>query len=173
MPRVRFIRPSSFDAPRAWVGWSLAFGLTLLVLVLVMLPPFLGEGPRYLLMRFFSALCHQIPERSPHLHGVSLAVCHRCLGIYGGLPLAALAFLAVARWDDRISRAARFLIPASLIPPGADWLGGALGLWTNTPATRVLTGAVFGLVAGYFLTRALVELFAPRLRPGPAAGPTA
>jgi hypothetical protein len=51
-----------------------------------------------------------------------------------------------------------------------DWLGGVLGLWINTPASRFLTGGFFGLVAGYFLARALVSLFwPPRPRGEPAA----
>ena len=140
----------------------LAFGGSLLLVVLATLPPFLDPGVRLFLVRAFSGVCHQIADRSPHLLGVPLAVCHRCYGIYWGLPLAALAFLALSRWDGRISRAARWLVPASLVPPGADWLGDVLGLWTNTPLSRFLTGAVFGLVAGYFLARALSELFVER-----------
>lgn len=154
---------------RWWAGWGVAFGATAVLVVLATLPPFLPPDVRVLFMRLFSGLCHQIPERSPHLDGIALAVCHRCYGIYWGLPLAALAFLGLRRWDGRISRAGRFLIPASLVPPGADWLGDVLGLWVNTPLSRVVTGGVFGLVAGYFLARALVELFLKEKAASPEA----
>ncbi len=140
----------------------LALGASVLLLLLATLPPFVGDEARAFVMWVFAGLCHQLPDRSPHVDGVALAVCHRCYGIYWGLPLAALAFLALQRWDARISRAARFLVPAAVAVPGADWLADVLGLWTNTPASRFVTGGVFGLVAGYFLARAFVELFVPR-----------
>lgn len=140
-------------------GWLVVVTGTLLFVALASLPPFVEGLPRVVLMRMFSGVCHQIAERSPHLHGVPLAVCHRCYGIYWGLVAGAFAFAWLRRWDGRIDRSARVLIPAALLVPGVDWLGGVAGLWTNTPATRLATGAVFGLVAGYFLARAVVGLF--------------
>lgn len=147
---------------RFWRGWGLALAGSGLLVLLATLPPFVGEGARAALMQAFSAACHQMPERSPHLHGVVLAVCHRCYGIYWGLPLAALLFLWLRRWDRRLGPAAPWLVPLSLVPPGLDWLGDVVGLWVNTPWSRLLTGGVFGLVAGYYLARALVELFTKR-----------
>lgn len=147
---------------RSWAGWSLAFGGSLFLLILATLPAVVDEPVRAFVMWVFSGLCHQIPERSPEVGGVVLAVCHRCYGIYAALPAAALLFLAVRRWDDRISRAARWIIPLAVAVPGVDWLGDVLGFWSNTPASRLATGAVFGLAGGYFLARALTDVFAPR-----------
>jgi len=45
----------------------------------------------------FHPLCHQEASRSFHISGVQLAVCARCAGIYIGLLLGALFFLAVRR----------------------------------------------------------------------------
>lgn len=109
-------------------------------------------------MAVFSTVCHQIPGRSPFVEGVQLAVCHRCVGIYGALAAAPVAFLLLKRWDEIIYRYARWYILVAIAIPGVDWLGDLLDLWINTPLTRGVTGAVFGFTAGYFLCRAFVEL---------------
>jgi len=145
---------------KGMVGWSLAFVGSTILLVLATMPALVGEGFRTLLMLAFSGACHQIAERSPHLAGVQLAVCHRCYGIYLALPLASVAFLYLRRWDARLNRLAPVLICVALMVPGVDWLGDVFGLWQNTAPSRLLTGAFFGLVAGYFLSRALTSLFA-------------
>lgn len=152
-------------------GWLLVLFGTALLLALATLPPWVEGRGRALLMHGFSLVCHQLPGRSPHFDGVVLAVCHRCYGIYWGLPLAVLGSRLLRRQEAFLSRHARFFLPASLLPPGIDWLAGLLGFWTNTPLSRTLTGAVFGLVAGYFLTRAVAEAFAgSSRRPEPAVG---
>ena len=112
-------------------------------------------------MAVFSTVCHQIPERSPFIDGVQLAVCHRCVGIYAALAAAPIAFLFFRRWDDLINRHARWFVLGAILVPGTDWLGDLLDLWTNTPLVRGLTGAVFGMTVGYFLCRAFVELADP------------
>ena len=144
---------------RFWWGWGLALALTGLLLVLATLPPFVGHGWRTLLMQGFSAACHQIPERSPVVGGVPLAVCHRCYGIYWGLPLAALVFLGLTRWGAFLNRYAGLVLLGALIPTSLDWLLGALGFWHNTPLSRLATGGLLGLAAGYYLARALSQVF--------------
>lgn len=101
-------------------------------------------------MGAFSAVCHQLPARSPHLDGVQLAVCHRCLGIYLGLPLAALIYLAF-RQAPAFEERRPLLLGLSAMPMVLDWGGEVLGLFRNTPGSRLATGLVFGLVAGAFL----------------------
>lgn len=147
--------------PRFWWGWALGLSMTGLLVLLVSLPPFVEPGLRTVLMHGFSTLCHQIAERSFAVDGVPLAVCHRCYGIYWGLPLAALGFLALTRWDPVLWKYSRIIIPLALIPTSLDWLLGVLGLWTNTPWSRLITGALLGLVAGYYLARAMGQLFNP------------
>jgi uncharacterized membrane protein len=147
---------------RFWWGWVLALVLTGLLVVLVTLPPFVGASARSLIMTGFSGVCHQLPDRSPHIDGVALAVCHRCYGIYWGLFLAVAGFLAMYRWDAFLYRRAPVVLAASLVPLSIDWLGDALGFWTNTPHSRLLTGLVFGIVAGYFVARGVIETFLSR-----------
>lgn len=147
-------RPRGF-----WAGWSLALGLAVVVVGLASLPPFVGPDLRAALMQGFSTMCHQFPSRSPHIDGVPLAVCHRCFGIYAGLPLAVLGFLLMGRWDETLGRYAPLLLFGALVPPGLDWLLDVLGVWHNTPLSRLATGAIFGLVAGYYLARAFSQAF--------------
>ena len=117
------------------------------------LPPDLGAAVH----GGFAWLCHQLPARSPHTHGVPWALCHRCLGILAGVGLGlamapALPARAVAA-VDRLRPGC--LIVVALVPLAVDWSLMALGLWTNTPASRVATGVVFGLAAGVVLALAL------------------
>ena len=107
---------------------------------------------RVLLHNAFSAVCHQIPERSPHLMGVLLPVCHRCYGIYIGLlmaPWVALLWPTIRTWIVRHTRPAVVL---SLIPIGLDWSLSALQVWPNAAGSRMGTGVVFGLVSGLIVT---------------------
>jgi len=45
------------------------------------------------------------------------------------------------------------------MPAFLDWGGGIIGVWTNTPSTRVVTGLIMGTAAGYFLTAAIADSF--------------
>ncbi|MDX1740203.1 MAG: DUF2085 domain-containing protein, partial [Rhodothermales bacterium] len=60
------------------------------------------------------------------------------------------------RWDHLVAPRPGTVLALSLIPLGVDWTGDALGFWTNTMLSRLLTGAVFGLTAGYVLARVVV-----------------
>lgn len=145
---------------RFWWGWSLALTLTTLVVVLATVPPFVGPELRAALMQGFSTVCHQLPARSPSVDGVPLAVCHRCYGLYWGLPLAVLGFLLVApRRSARLQQRAPWVLALALVPLTFDWLLGVTGLWENTPWSRAVTGALFGVVAGFYLARGFSRLF--------------
>ena len=139
-------------------GWSVALGAVGLLAVLAALPPVIGGEAGAVLRHAFSAVCHQLPERSPHLAGGPVALCHRCSGI--GLGLGAGLALAPLLGPARLVRAARSVQPAWLlaaaVPTALDWALGALGVWANTPASRGLTGAVFGLVGGVVLAANLL-----------------
>lgn len=138
-------------------GWWIAFAGTLAIALLAMTPPLLGDGSREIVMAMFSGVCHQLPGRSPHVDGVQLAVCHRCAGIYWGLPAAALLF-TLSRPGASISRqGAPLLLIAAATPAGVDWALDVVGVLANTPASRIATGVIFGLGAGWFLVRATTE----------------
>jgi len=147
---------------RFWWGWAFAFVVTGLLVFLAILPPFVGASARSVIMSGFSTVCHQLPGRSFQINGVSLAVCHRCLGIYIGLFLAVPALLAMYRWDEWMQRHIGQILVASVIPLALDWSGDVFGFWTNTPHSRLITGSLFGIVAGYFVARGVISAFLDR-----------
>ena len=144
---------------RAQLGWWLVMGITTGLVVLPTLTPYVTPDVRSLIMHGFSTVCHQFADRSPHLEGVQLAVCHRCYGIYLGLPAAALFYLGLRRVDGYLGPAGRWILPLSLIPLSVDWILDVIGWWSNTPVSRLITGGIFGLAAGYYFTRAVIDLF--------------
>ena len=155
--------------PRLTIGWAVALGAGLALAVLAAVPAVVGGEVGAVVRAGFSAVCHQIPERSPHLAGGPAALCHRCSGILGGLVLGlALTPALAAGLRQRVARGAQagWLVAAAL-PTALDWALGATGVWANTPASRALTGAVFGLVAGLILASNLLTarpaLTQPRL----------
>jgi uncharacterized membrane protein len=152
--------------PRFYGGWALAVGLTALLMGLAVAPPVLGPELREAVMHAFAPLCHQLPSRSPHVDGVQLAACHRCLSIYGGLLAASLAFGVLWRWEPWLGRHAKYLLLLALLPVGIDWGGHVLGLWVNTPLSRALTGSVLGLIVGLYFARAMVQAVAPSMPSG-------
>ncbi len=120
------------------------------------------DGVRHMVMATFSSVCHQLPGRSAQINGIQLGVCHRCLGIYWGVPIAAVIFgLSRGFWPVKRNTGFWILLLAA-VPMMIDWSGDIVGLWTNTPVSRVITGSVFGITAGYFFTRALVDVFQER-----------
>ncbi len=138
-------------------GWSLAFVVTSGLVLIATLPPFVSEGARSFIMELFSGVCHQIDARSPHINQVALAVCHRCYGAYVGLPAAVLLFGSVkGAWPFSPQTAPIFLFMMTL-PAIIDWGGDLAGFWHNSAASRILTGLIMGLGAGYFLAAALVD----------------
>lgn len=146
-------RPGTFP-----LGWTIALGGVGTLAVLAVLPPLVGGTVGAGLHAAFSAVCHQIPDRSPHLHGDPIALCHRCFGILTGLlvGLAVVPALGQAVVSRMTHSAQPMWLVVAVIPTALDWGLGALGLLANTPASRLLTGAVFGLVAGAILGANLV-----------------
>lgn len=136
---------------------QIVFWFGLVVVAIVTLPPFVGDGARGVIMAAFSPVCHQLPGRSPHIGGVSLAVCFRCYGIYWGFPVAAVLFPILHRRLVRIDRRAPLVLAGSLVPAGVDWSLELTGLVQGSVVVRALTGAIFGIAAGYYLVTAIVR----------------
>jgi len=148
--------------------WRAALLAAAAVLLLTLAPPWLPAGAARAVEASFSWLCHQMPERTLHLHGVPVALCHRCLGILvglvGGLALAPV----VPRVPLGTRTQARWLVAAGL-PTTVDWTLTALSIWINTPLSRSLTGALFGAAAGLLAGASLARPPAPD-SPGWAGG---
>jgi uncharacterized membrane protein len=155
------MRPTSAFPTR---GWGLVLLGAAALLGLSAAPPLVGGDAAAWIRAAFSPLCHQIPERTPHLHGEALALCHRDMGLLLGLVLGLLATPALPR--RLLARSVAWPPVAAMalagLPLAVDWTLGAAGLWANTPASRLLTGLLLGLAAGWLLTLSL----APRLATG-------
>lgn len=124
--------------------------LSVVVFVLLLLPPSVSAEWRFMIMTAFSSVCHQIPERSFHIAETSLAVCHRCTGIYAGIPMAMMGIMITKGWRITKNTWASLLF-GSLFLLGLDWGLTVLGFWENTMLSRLTTGLLFGLAAGAFL----------------------
>ena len=104
----------------------------------------------------FSAVCHQIPERSYYFRGYQLGVCSRCLSIYGGFVLG-LLFYPFARdlREDRFPP--RWILIGAAIPTVIDFTGGVLGLFANSFLSRALTGILFGAIVAFYIMPGFVS----------------
>lgn len=133
-----------------WVAWGLSVLILACVVGVVTLPPWVDLPLRLAIMQALDPFCHQIAERSPHVDGVPLAVCHRCFGVYVGLFLGPWMMLATRSWH---SNAPGLIIGLSLVPLSVDWGLEVIGWVSNTPISRVMTGGLFGVVAGVLVAR--------------------
>lgn len=119
----------------------------------------------------YRPLCHQLPERSFFLFGpqcsytleelqallggavaqraiggpevgYKVAVCERCVAIYGGMFVLGVLFAAVRR---RIRPISIRTFVALCVPMAIDGLGQLFGLWASSVVSRVITGGLFAL----------------------------
>jgi uncharacterized membrane protein len=131
--------------------------------ILAIAPPLLSAHPvlAACIYLFFAPVCHQDPGRSFHLAGHALAVCHRCSGIYLGLFLGSL-FPFSGHIELLSGARRRILVLAACSPLILDFALPYLGIWENTPWSRLSTGLIFGSVLAGLLTCGAEEIFAGR-----------
>jgi uncharacterized membrane protein len=127
--------------------WLLCFNALLSFYVLITaLAPLLSATGHDLLARpiyfYFHFLCHQDPDRSFQIAGHQMAVCERCVAIYGALLLGGLLF-ALLR-SRLVPLSPRGLLMFAL-PMAIDGLTQLPGLRESTWELRVVTGVLFGL----------------------------
>lgn len=149
----------SFDIQRrlraqAWRVWIITSLVVLMWVGSIVAAPLLGLSSVY---SFFSYLCHQIPDRSLHIDGHSLAVCTRCFGVYFGL-LAGVMIYPLWRPIEEIEPIRRFWLFLSLVPVTIDWSLTMFGIWENTHLSRFVTGMILGVACATFIVPALVEI---------------
>ncbi len=112
----------------------------------------------------YGTLCAQTPTHSFYLYGHPVALCERCLAIYGALLVGGVLF---ARLRPTVSRLPLLIFFALSLPVGLDGVTQALGWRESTRELRLLTGGLFGLAtvwltypyleAGFSEARATVE----------------
>jgi uncharacterized membrane protein len=104
----------------------------------------------------FSRVCHQDPARSFALAGHPWAVCHRCSGIYLGLWLVSIIPFEMT-FLLGVPRRRRIWVLAGSAPLLVDVFLQVSGLLSNTPATRFVSGLIFGIMAASLFVPAVVE----------------
>lgn len=142
-------------------AWLVGLGVVFTWVAIIVAAPLLHAGgvdsiasPIY---RFFSYVCHQIPERSLHLAGHQLAVCSRCFGVYFGL-LAGFLLYPLWRKIDEIEPLPRIWLILAVIPITVDWSLTIFGIWENTHLSRFVTGTILGFACAVFIIPAIVEI---------------
>ena len=103
----------------------------------------------------FSFFCHQMPERSFTFLQHSLAVCHRCSGIYLGLFIGTQTASFFFRMPPRAQRACILATAAVL---ALDPVVPFTGIWGGFWLSRFLTGLAFGIAAAPFAVMGVGEL---------------
>ncbi|WP_412067610.1 DUF2085 domain-containing protein [Rubrivirga sp. IMCC43871] len=152
-------------------GWVVALGVSTGLAVVAVAAPVVGGEAGAVMHAAFASVCHQLADRSPHLAGGPVALCHRCSGILGGLVLglAAAPLLGRHLLASLTTKAQGWWLLLAVLPTALDWALGASGVWANTPTSRLLTGALFGLVAGVVLA---ANLLTSRSARAPALSPS-
>jgi len=160
VPASEYSPQTSIDRRPLFI-WIVVAGCSLVILGMIAGAPLaLARGHNVFagaIYGGFSHLCHQIPERSFFIAGHQFAVCARCTGLYAGFTVATLCypFLRSLRRTDTPPR--RWLFIAA-VPLAVDFSLGFFGLWENTHLSRLLTGALLGSVAVFYVLPGLFDL---------------
>jgi uncharacterized membrane protein len=153
---------------RALALWVISTLLVLALVSLIVVAPVAAASGHSTLARgiygAFAMLCHQIPERSYFVEGHQLAVCARCTGVYGGFTLMLLLYPLVSSLKNTVTPPRSWLI-LSTVPLVVDVSGNFFGLWQNTHTSRLLTGALVGGVAVFYVMPGIMSLAARRKEP--------
>lgn len=146
---------------RPLVMWLIAvFGSLTMISLIIGAPLALHAGQPFwglTLYRSFSYVCHQNPERSFFIAGHQLAVCSRCTGLYAGFTFALVSYPLVRSLRQREAPARKWLFIAAA-PLAIDFMLTFLGIWENTHSSRLLTGALLGAVAVFYVMPGLMDL---------------
>jgi uncharacterized membrane protein len=136
-------------------GALLWCGAIVLAPILAVLPePFAAVGNA--MYGLFSPVCHQIEDRSLEVLGLPLAVCTRCTAVYGGF-LAGVLLYPLVRSVDHPVYPPRWMTALAVFPMLVDVVMGWTGIHPVSGATRVFTGAFFGLIVPFVVLPALGE----------------
>jgi uncharacterized membrane protein len=131
-----------------------------LCLVAIFLAPLLKNQLPFvsdLIYAVYSPLCHQNPSRCFVLFGYPLAVCTRCLGVYGGFLLGACLY-PLFRDLRSLSLPRKEVLIAISIPIVVDTSGNLFLLWMTTGWIRLLTGVLWGSILPFFLIPGMMDV---------------
>ena len=155
--------PQVVQSRRPLVFWLISVAAVLLLVSLIIIAPVaMANGHTDVALgvyRAFGTFCHQRPDRSYFIDGHKFAVCSRCTGLYFGFALTLLVYPLIRSLRNAATPRLIFLLLAAL-PLAIDFSLTFLGLWENTHTSRLLTGALLGGAAVFYVVPGLVELSA-------------
>jgi len=153
--------PQVVPTKRPLLFWLISAGTVFFLVTLIFVAPLAAAGGHpvwaEVIYRGFGVFCHQRPDRSYFIEGHKLAVCSRCTGLYAGFALTLLAYPLIRSLRNNVAPPRIYLILAA-IPLGIDFSLTFFGIWENTHTSRLLTGALLGSVAVFYVMPGLVDL---------------
>src|ERR1051325_6492262 len=153
--------PQVVPTQRPMVFWAVSAATVVGLVALVVLAPLAAAGGHdqlaQVIYRAFGIFCHQRPERSYFIDGHKLAVCSRCTGLYAGFAFTLLLYPLVRSLRTITTPPPSWLLLAA-VPLGIDFSLTFFGIWENTHTSRLLTGALLGSVAVFYVMPGIVDL---------------
>ena len=120
-------------------------------------PDFRGSVSDFL-YTFFSASCHQLPERSLFLDGAKLGVCSRCTMIYFGFLLTTIIYPFVKKLSN-IELPSLWILFTGVALVALDSGLEIFHVHNNTFFSREITGAIIGMILPFYIIPGSVRLF--------------
>lgn len=149
------------NAGKAWLLYSIVVTGALLWCGLIVAAPLLtsaggsGAAAGEQIYAFFHPVCHQFDGRSLHIAGERLAVCSRCSAIYAGFLLGLLVYPAF-RPVGVPHTPSRTVLLIAVTPMLLDVAFDFTGLHETSIGTRLVSGAVFGILIPYVVMPVLL-----------------
>jgi len=141
--------------------WLISAATVSFLVALIFVAPLAAAGghPAWaeVIYHAFGILCHQRPDRSYFIEGHKLAVCSRCTGLYAGFAFTLLLYPLIRSLRNNVNPPRIYLILAA-IPLAVDFSLTFFGIWENTHTSRLLTGALLGSVAVFYVMPGIVDL---------------
>lgn len=147
------------------------FQFTILILFIlpILAPIFARFGPRgvaRVIYFVYSFSCHQLAHRSLHIYDYQCAWCTRDTFIWGGILLSSYLVPKFNLRNFKIYWLIPFVIPIALdggLQTIATMLGlsGGTNFYTSTNFTRAITGGIFGIGMGIFLSSMIYSVEGP------------
>lgn len=125
-----------------------------------------GHGPLTAGDYAGSLVCHRISERSFTIAGRQMPLCARCTGIYLGIALSFVTFLAAgrSRWSELPSTKIMLILVGFIAIMGVDGVNSFSHFFPNVPHVytphnwlRLVTGMGTGLALGIIIFPALAQ----------------
>ena len=163
--------PQVVPTKRPLFFWLISAATVTFLVSMIFVAPVAAAGghPAFaeVIYHAFGIFCHQRPDRSYFIEGHKLGVCARCTGLYGGFAITLLLYPLLRSLRNNVNPPREYLLLAA-IPLGIDFSLTFFGVWENTHTSRLVTGALLGSVAVFYVMPGIVDLSLRSWRAAPA-----